>query len=897
MGDAAAGQDPDDRVGSRARWPLAALAVLALSLAGTWQAWRTAQADAAHHAQASFDFEVRGVEARLSERMLAYEQVLRGAVGLFVSSERVDRGEFRAYVEALRLAEQYPGIQGIGFARLVPAADLAAHEREIRREGFPGYTVWPAGQRDPYTAIVFLEPFSGRNLRAFGFDMYAEPVRHAAMQRARETGQAALSAKVTLVQETLQDVQAGTLLYLPVFRARPAAGAASGRGELLGWVYSPYRMDDLVRGMVGERALEIGLEVHDGAEPSPDDLLFDSTRGARLPPPAAARFRERRTIEVAGVRWTLVVRSLPTFEARVGTDRPRLVALMGAGASGLLALMVWVLAAGRAAALRGAARARRDLVERQRASDALLAAQRALAESEGRLRAAIAATSQVTWELDLETGARRFGPGWRELTGLEPDQAGSEAGWWALVHVDDQPAARARFSDAVEGRVERLQAELRISTARGWRWFRAMGGVTGRDARGRPLRMSGTLADVEAFHVLQEQLLAATRLASVGTLAAGLAHEINNPLSWMLANLDTAQELLATPAIDPAVARRHAELVGLLGEVLVGAERIAGIVRAMRSLGRPERAGQAQLVDVRGELLDAIKMIRNQVEQRAALVLDLPDDLPVVLAPTSELGRVFLNLVLNAAQAIPEGQAGAHRVGVSAWAAEGEVVVEVADTGPGIPPALLARIFEPFFTTRPVGQGTGLGLSIARSIVAAAGGRIEVVSEPGKGARFRVRLPVAGPAQALPAPSAPSHASPPARERPTVLLVDDEPMVARALARRLEPAHEVTMLGSAAEALRRLDAGERWDALVCDLMMPGMDGAAFHAALAERHPALLDHLAFITGGAFGDRAVRFLAEHRVVVLQKPVKERRLREVVARLARGEAGAVAAAAEEG
>jgi len=134
-----------------------------------------------------------------------------------------------------------------------------------------------------------------------------------------------------------------------------------------------------------------------------------------------------------------------------------------------------------------------------------------------------------------------------------------------------------------------------------------MGGVTGRDARGRPLRMSGTLADVEAFHVLQEQLLAATRLASVGTLAAGLAHEINNPLSWMLANLDTAQELLATPAIDPAVARRHAELVGLLGEVLVGAERIAGIVRAMRSLGRPERAGQAQLVDVRGELLDAIK--------------------------------------------------------------------------------------------------------------------------------------------------------------------------------------------------------------------------------------------------------------------------------------------------
>ena len=195
----------------------------------------------------------------------------------------------------------------------------------------------------------------------------------------------------------------------------------------------------------------------------------------------------------------------------------------------------------------------------------------------------------------------------------------------------------------------------------------------------------------------------------------------------------------------------------------------------------------------------------------------------------------------------------------------------------------MARLFDPFFTTKPVGQGTGLGLPIARSIVDAAGGRIEVESEPGRGATFRVHLPVAAgpsaPAAAPPAAAAPS----PVRRR--VLLVDDEPAVARAIGRRLARHHEVTVLHSADEALGRLEAGERWDALLVDLMMPGTDGIAFHERLAAAHPELLRHLAFQSGGAFGERATAFLAAHEVPLLAKPASLEEVLGLIERLAAG------------
>ncbi len=382
------------------------------------------------------------------------------------------------------------------------------------------------------------------------------------------------------------------------------------------------------------------------------------------------------------------------------------------------------------------------------------------------------------------------------------------------------------------------------------------------------------------MHELHERLLAATRLASVGTLAAGVAHEINNPLTWVSTNLHYVLEQLAEA---PTALRPEdlAEFRKVVADALQGASRIEAIVKAMRSLGGPERTEEAHDINVRREPLDAIQMARNQVIQKAALRIDLPEDLPSARAKTNELGRVFLNLLINAAQAIPDGEARRHTVSVRARSVTGEVEVEVSDTGTGISPAVRSRIFDPFFTTKPVGVGTGLGLSIARSIVEGAGGRIDVETAEGRGATFRVRLPSVAPVVTTVRAHEPGAVLPPKRRR--VLVIDDEPLVAGSLRRSLSRVHDVTVLTSPPEALRLIDAGERFDAILCDFMMPEMDGVAVYEALAARGSQLLRRLAFMTGGVFGDRTTGFLAEHDVVIVPKPIDMKALHMVVETLA--------------
>ncbi len=222
--------------------PAAAWLTLAISLLVTVLVWTVVRAQSEKVAYTDFRSRVEEVRATLAQRMLAHEQVLRGGVGLFHASGRVSRREWRTYVESLRLDASYPGIQEVGFVERVLPHERAAHIRRVRAEGFPGYTIRPDGVRAEYTSIVYIEPFNARNQRAFGYDMFSEPVRHAAMARARDTGAAAVSGRVTLLQETAEDVQAGFLMYLPLYRAGvPLTSVAERRAALAGYAYSPFR--------------------------------------------------------------------------------------------------------------------------------------------------------------------------------------------------------------------------------------------------------------------------------------------------------------------------------------------------------------------------------------------------------------------------------------------------------------------------------------------------------------------------------------------------------------------------------------------------------------------------------------------------------------------------------
>lgn len=284
---------------------------LIASLLGGLLVKRSIEEDAA----AAFAKTCDEITLRINERLTAYAVLLQGAKALFGASEQVTRDEWRTYVEMLRATDIVPGYQGIGFTTLIKPEDLEAHEKQVRSEGFPDYKVHPRGQRDIYSSIVFLEPFSGRNLRAFGYDMFSEPVRHKAMERACETGNPALTGKVTLVQEDGHDVQAGTLMYLPVYRKNaPTDTGAEKRAALIGWVYSPYRMDDLMRGTIPEvvngRGKSIDVAIYDGERPVEDALLFDSRRSVE-PPKRKPMVHGDRSIDFHGSRWLLVFQGSP----------------------------------------------------------------------------------------------------------------------------------------------------------------------------------------------------------------------------------------------------------------------------------------------------------------------------------------------------------------------------------------------------------------------------------------------------------------------------------------------------------------------------------------------------------------------------------------------------------
>jgi PAS domain S-box-containing protein len=373
------------------------------------------------------------------------------------------------------------------------------------------------------------------------------------------------------------------------------------------------------------------------------------------------------------------------------------------------------------------------------------------------------------------------------------------------------------------------------------------------------------------------RLALADRISTAGTLAAGVAHEINNPLAFLLANLTYLdRELPRRLDGDPRAGARHdAETIfAPLRDALEAASRVNAVVADFRSISRGYDEARGP-VDVHAVLRSSIKMVGGEIRDRATLVEAL-EPVPRVLASESRLGQVFLNLLINAAQSIPEGSADTNTIRVRTFVpSDGWVAVEVKDTGCGIPSDDIARIFDPFFTTKPVGVGTGLGLSICQGVVQSLGGEISVESLVGIGSTFRVTLPAAPSAHGVverriePSPSGD-------RRVRRVLVVDDEPLMGQSLRFLLEPEFEVASVTRAPLALSTLTGGEQFDAILCDLMMPDMNGMDFHAAVSTAVPELARRIVFLTGGAFTPSAQRFLGRVKNPVLQKPFDEGTLR---------------------
>lgn len=384
--------------------------------------------------------------------------------------------------------------------------------------------------------------------------------------------------------------------------------------------------------------------------------------------------------------------------------------------------------------------------------------------------------------------------------------------------------------------------------------------------------------DVSEVRQRDEQVALADRMASLGVLAAGVGHEINNPLTYVLANASTASSrlgrirALVEATEQSGIMTELAEVETMMEEIEHGATRIRRIVSDLRVFARPESISIPG--DVLGALDWALRVSETHVSERARVIKDLRPVPPVALGD-SRLGQVFLNLLMNAAQAIPSGDPARHSITVSSDCdVDGTILVRFRDTGSGMPREVVKRIFEPFFTTKSLGEGTGLGLSICHGIVKSMGGDILVESAPNKGSTFTVRLPVADGASVR-APAATLRTSVRAR----VLVVDDEPLLGAAIARMLRSLHHVETTSSAEDALGILGHDPAFDVILCDIVMPRMNGMDLHRELVARDPQLARRMVFISGGAFSQRIVDFLESVPNEHLVKPFTAANLNDFI------------------
>jgi PAS domain S-box-containing protein len=470
-----------------------------------------------------------------------------------------------------------------------------------------------------------------------------------------------------------------------------------------------------------------------------------------------------------------------------------------------------------------------------------------------------------------------------ELTGYRPEELTGHPIWEMLLAQPEAETVERAFAEHgprfhvvmpknIEGLLRTKNGEPRIVS---------LTNAALLDSSGLTEYVIAAGVDVTDRKEIQLRLQISDRMASIGTLAAGVAHGINNPLAYVIANLDYVRNKLALPwnELPPEDVREVREL---LDESLEGADRVRRIVGDLRSFSR-QADDRVQAVDLTSVIERALNMAMNEIRHRARVVLKL-DPMPRVLGTESKLSQVVLNLLVNAAQAIEAGNVDNNSITVRTLLDKhGRPRLEIQDTGVGIPEEYLRRVFDPFFTTKPVGVGTGLGLSISHRIVSEFGGEIGIESQHQHGTLVWMALETA-PLEIVPPPKQPTFPPPSNREHASrILIVDDEPAILRALSRVLS-GYQVTRALSGKEALQHIQESGPFDVVFCDVMMPELSGIDVYERARQICPGQEERIVFITGGAFTEHAARFIDAIDNPKLGKPFDAGEVRALVKSLTR-------------
>ncbi|MBF0213511.1 MAG: CHASE domain-containing protein [Magnetococcales bacterium] len=841
------------RIEGALQHPVTGWLVLALSVLVTILAWHLSNLYVEQSAQDHFDFKVEEARRSILKRMREYEQVLRGGVGLLNASGEVTRREWRDYVATLQLDTDWPGIQGIGLSVIFPPEEREALIRRVRAEGFDDFEVHPAGERALYSAILYLEPFSGRNLRAFGYDMWSEPVRRAAMSQARDSGQPALSGRVTLVQEDGQDVQAGVLMYLPVYRAGMATGTVQDRRDALkGFVYAPFRMRDLMEGILGPGDPNLDFALFDGGEAVADNRLLATGSGEERSEHPEPRFVRDAPLELPGGRlWLARFSSRPVFERELASHQSLIVALVG--------VMVNLLLFGMFRSMSG----QKERIQRQARRIAL-----ELNQAEFRYRLLLENLTDVVFQTDVHGCWSFLNPAWEQVSGFGVEESLGRS-FLPHVHPDDQARSMEQFNKLMRGALSCFQEEYRGVHRNGSPIWVEVYAVVLSDENGEPLGCSGIIRDVTMRKEVDAVLVRAKEEAEAANRAkseflANMSHELRSPLNSLL----ILSKLLAR---DQNLTGEQLESLRVIHESGRDLLRMINDILDLSKVeaGRMELVADAlPIVGFSQELLDPFRAIARDKGLTLELDLDLERGLPEsFVTDGAKLKQIIANFLSNALKFTERGGVILRVRSVDGLprqnGAQGNVLMfQVVDSGVGIPESKQELIFESFrqldgTTSRKYG-GSGLGLSISRKLAELLQGVIQVENRAEGGSVFSLFLPEM--AQANPdtlqtwregvlepefnqqqefifSPAMPVVEKSEAEGSlpvvpflvngvsPTLLVVDDDMRMAFSVASGLQRRVEhVLVAANGVKALQQMERHPEITAVLLDMRMPEMDG-------------------------------------------------------------------------
>ncbi|HWI59849.1 MAG TPA: CHASE domain-containing protein, partial [Bacillota bacterium] len=673
--------------------------VLLASLLLTLWVWRLVDKSTQELGQARFDLQAEGIRNDILERMDNNERMLRGCVGLFNALPEVTRQTWRAYIESLQLERNYPGVEGVGFAKRVQPAELASHLQQMHAEGFTNYSVRPEGVRPEYFPVIFLEPFEKRNLRAFGFDTFSEAMRRATMERARDTGQAALTGKVILVQESpAEPMQSGFLLYFPVYaKGRPLRSSQERRAALLGFAYSPLRAGDFLQATLFPEHAEVSVEVFDGAGTRPEGQLFDSSlevapgqetgkhgegrpKAERRKPSAEtpARFTRSLQMQLYGQTWTVNIASLPGLEKTLVSSKPEVTLAGGIVLSWLLFGLTWAQASRQRAemALR---RAKAELEQRVQERTAELAQTNArLGQSEEDLKHAQAVAHTGSWRLDIQRNELLWSDETYRIFGISKGTPLTYETFLNRILPEDRAAVDQAWQAALQGAPYDIEHRIRVQDTVKWVRERA---VLEASAQGQLIGGFGTVQDITERKAVEEMLRQtrdavaranaelerrvqertrsleeATKL--LNDFCYSIAHDLKAPIR---AQVSFAQILLTKSGRQLGPEGRH-----YAERIVEAASRQGQLVSdllAHMSLGRADLP--LEPVPLAKALALAQTDLRLEIEQRHAR-LHIAELAQPVLANPASLHLVLLNLLSNALKFVPRGS----RPEIKVWAEE-----------------------------------------------------------------------------------------------------------------------------------------------------------------------------------------------------------------------------------